>query len=283
MQRVKTATASAEKPEYSATGAPGYFRSGDPVQGIPATVPGADWFNMVQEELMAVLAAAEIAPNATLDTQLAAAIVALAGQALAVHAAREDNPHGVTAGQVGAYTTVAVDTLLDALSASIASALAGKLGVNAQAADSAKLGGQLPAYYATAAALAAKLDANAQATDSAKLGGQLPAYYATATALAAKVALSDFTASWGTNGWVRLPNGLILQWGQASLVCPYGSATVTFPVAFTSAVYFAVCGIRNGRTQQNDGISGISTTQMTITSGSDNSVTLLYNWLAIGK
>jgi len=77
MQRVKTKTAVSDLPAYSETGTPGYFRNGDPVAGTQATVPGQDWFNMVQEELLNVITAAELAPSATDDTQLLQAIMRL--------------------------------------------------------------------------------------------------------------------------------------------------------------------------------------------------------------
>lgn len=60
-----------------------------------------------------------------------ALIQSLVGNAYAAHAASTANPHGVTAAQTGAYTTAQVDT-----------ALAGKLGTTAKAADSAKLDGK---------------------------------------------------------------------------------------------------------------------------------------------
>ena len=62
-----------------------------------------------------------------------------------------------------------------------------KLDANAQATDSAKLGGQLPGYYATADQVASKLDSTATAADSQRLGGLLPGSYATAEALAGKL------------------------------------------------------------------------------------------------
>ena len=55
------------------------------------------------------------------------------GAALTAFAARRDNPHVVTAAQVGSYTQAQVDTLLQ-----------GKLGETATAADSARLGGREP-------------------------------------------------------------------------------------------------------------------------------------------
>lgn len=83
MQRVKTATAITEKPAYTAGGTPGYFRSGDAVAAIPPTIPGQDWFNMMQEEIANVILAAGITLDPEVDTQLRDAIVALIASALA--------------------------------------------------------------------------------------------------------------------------------------------------------------------------------------------------------
>lgn len=83
MERVKTPTAVAEKPAYSTDGTPGYFRHGDPVQSIPPTVPGQDWFNQVQEELVNVILEAGIELDPEDDSQLAQAVQALIAAALA--------------------------------------------------------------------------------------------------------------------------------------------------------------------------------------------------------
>lgn len=82
MQRVKTATAIADKPAYSAGGTPGFFRSGDPVAAIPPTIPGQDWFNMMQEEPINVILAAGLTPDPEDDTQLLQAVLLL----IAAHA-----------------------------------------------------------------------------------------------------------------------------------------------------------------------------------------------------
>ncbi|EGJ50261.1 gp53-like domain-containing protein [Desulfocurvibacter africanus] len=53
-----------------------------------------------------------------------------------------------------------------------------------------------------------------------------------------KVAFSDFTQSLTGNGWVKLPNGLILQWGI--FTSNAGGNTVSFPIAFPNAVFRCV-------------------------------------------
>ncbi len=65
MHRLDTSTAVAVKPAPEAAGTPGYFTKGDPVGGLPASVPGQDWFNMVQEELVAILDAFGVTPDQT--------------------------------------------------------------------------------------------------------------------------------------------------------------------------------------------------------------------------
>lgn len=79
MQRVKTPTAVAAHPGYTATGSPGFFKPGDPLQGIPATVPGAEWFNMVQEELAKAVLAGGLSLSPTNDGQLGSIITSLLG------------------------------------------------------------------------------------------------------------------------------------------------------------------------------------------------------------
>lgn len=74
MQRVSTPTAVAQKPAYAPGGEPGFFTQGDPVQGLPATVPGQDFLNRVQEELCNVIEEAGITLDPADDTQLNQAI-----------------------------------------------------------------------------------------------------------------------------------------------------------------------------------------------------------------
>lgn len=65
MHRIDTATAVAVLPAPEAAGTPGYFTKGDAVGGVAATVPGPDWFNMMQEEAIAILDALGVTPDQT--------------------------------------------------------------------------------------------------------------------------------------------------------------------------------------------------------------------------
>ena len=66
-----------------------------------------------------------------------------------------------------------------------------------------------------------------------------------------KVALADFTGanvSLATNGYQKLPGGLIIQWGSVTVPVD-SSATFTFPIAFPNACLVAFA-------QQTIGIAG---------------------------
>lgn len=75
MQRVTRSTAVAVLPAPPAgAGSPGYFTGGDPGSGTPATIPGYEWFNGVQEELMHVIETAGLSGSPTDHTKLFQAI-----------------------------------------------------------------------------------------------------------------------------------------------------------------------------------------------------------------
>lgn len=74
MFRVDTSTAAETLAAPGPAGTPGYFQSGDPQSGTAATVPGADWFNAVQEEILSVIEGAGLDPNKADRAQLYAAI-----------------------------------------------------------------------------------------------------------------------------------------------------------------------------------------------------------------
>lgn len=73
------------------------------------------------------------------------------------------------------------------------------------------------------------------------------------------------TGNLAATGWCRLPNGLIMQWGRVS-VGANAYATITFPIAFSSACFYIGSGcateIGNGNAQANGPLPyGTPTTQ----------------------
>lgn len=100
MHRVDTASAVLVQPDPEAAGTPGHFSKGDPVGGVPATAPGQDWFEAVQEELIAILTAFGVSPDTTkadygqIATALLANLANISGnasQAFKVSAAAASN------------------------------------------------------------------------------------------------------------------------------------------------------------------------------------------------
>jgi len=53
--------------------------------------------------------------------------------------------------------------------------------------------------------------------------------------------LGPFKSTFGQTDWVRLPGGLMLQWGRFTAIAN-GSTAVTFPLAFPPACFSVVAG-----------------------------------------
>lgn len=95
-----------------------------------------------------------------------------------------------------------------------------------------------------------------------------------------------FGASLGSNGWQRLPLGLILQWGTLTLTGGDAYTTVTLPIAYSTA-NFGVYGnaIENVGAVSSEavefGTRGLTSFQVIVLSGiaSNNS---RINWMSLG-
>lgn len=74
MQRVKRSTSVAVMPAPPAGGTPGFFAAPNPQGGQQATVPGYEWYNGIQEELMAVIEGAGLTGSESDHTKLRQAI-----------------------------------------------------------------------------------------------------------------------------------------------------------------------------------------------------------------
>ncbi|WP_374572503.1 hypothetical protein [Phenylobacterium sp.] len=118
MHRIDHATAAASLPEPYAAGEPGFFSHALPGSGVTPTVVTADWLNSIQEEILGVLAYAEIAPDKTDNTQLLTALLAmltaggLTKATVAQILAGSDDSHYITA--LGLKSAMAAQTLTDA-------------------------------------------------------------------------------------------------------------------------------------------------------------------------
>lgn len=74
MYRINGPTVAATMPPISTPGTPGYHTVGNTALGIPASIVTADFLNTIQEELLAVIADAGIAPAYNVLTQVRDAI-----------------------------------------------------------------------------------------------------------------------------------------------------------------------------------------------------------------
>lgn len=178
MYPIDTPSASPTLPAPKPAGTPGHFTDGDPRTGQQATIPGADWFNMITQEGLAVLAAAGILPDKNNRGQLAAAIAAL------IAAGAGDT--GVPWGAIGGAITDQAD---------LVAALAGKA-----------TAGHTHAFTKD------DIDGLGAALDPGHLHAE--------------------------NGWTKLPNGTIFQWGRyAGYLGAEGiTPQINFPIAFPNGV-----------------------------------------------
>ncbi|ASW00129.1 hypothetical protein [Paraburkholderia aromaticivorans] len=74
MFRIDDPSAATSLPAPEAAGTEGYWTEGNPASGTPATLERASWFNMIQEELCSILAAAGITRAKTSYNQVNAAL-----------------------------------------------------------------------------------------------------------------------------------------------------------------------------------------------------------------
>lgn len=90
------------------------------------------------------------------------------------------------------------------------------------------------------------------------------------------------TSSIAANGYSRLPNGLLMQWGSSPSIGQDSSGSVTFPIAFTTLYCIQITprAPTNNGGGGADNITANSTTGFTISHGADGTAT--FYWMAIG-
>jgi hypothetical protein len=100
-----------------------------------------------------------------------------------------------------------------------------------------------------------------------------------------EVDFPQLVRSYGTQGYQKLPGGLIIQWGTTGGINPGSSVSVTFPIAFPNKALSAIAGfwaaaaISAATFATNVG-SGTAVSQMTVffAGGSPQPA----QWIAIG-
>lgn len=275
MQRVTRSSAVATMPAPPVSpSAPGFFTGGNPGGGTPATTPGFEWFNGVQEELIGLILRGGItASNADL-AQVRKSLDRLFGGGL---------------GSFSANTTLGVDdaglVLVNAASGArtitlpAANALGGRpiryqiektdstantVTVQRAGADtiegatSVVLSGQWASVTLVSDGVGAwvALRPNIPAATSGLAGiSRFATAAETDAATLSDVAVTPAslgiaTRNYSNPGYARLPGGLILQWGVTNQSDVPGSWAATFPIAFPNAV------LNLQGTERNNGSGG---------------------------
>ena len=111
----------------------------------------------------------------------------------------------------------------------------------------------------------------------------------TSTTQLATTAFANPASSLSANGYVKLPSGIIIQWGTMSGTGVHGTSySFTFPLAFPTACQSISATVQQGVattvTSTHLPITALSTTGATVQYGSTNggSYTYSYRWQAIG-
>jgi hypothetical protein len=96
------------------------------------------------------------------------------------------------------------------------------------------------------------------------------------------VNFGQFPSSLATNGYQKLPNGFIMQWGIQNSVANGATFSPSFPIAFPTACVFAVNipTIVNGIAQMAPVVTAVSTTSFT--GYNTTGITNNFRWFAIG-
>jgi hypothetical protein len=122
-------------------------------------------------------------------------------------------------------------------------------------------------------------------------GGQVFVTGSTPTASAAgdiwidTAGTSGYTQSLSSNGWTKLPNGVILQWGTVSAAANQNNSG-TFPTSFTSVARAVMNGVGSsdtsnfGQVSKGPTIYATSTTGFSYHNGDESTATGF--WLAMG-
>jgi hypothetical protein len=247
MQRVKRSTAVALMPAMPGGGTPGYFAAPNPQAGIPATVPGYEWFNSIQEELIALLSASGITPDVNNTAQV---LAALRGTGLFQTANQFDS---TTKAATTAFVQGAMGSRSGALTIGRGTAMDGtQVGKLIVLFDADGVSGSValpnPGALARSGLSVEVINGSGTATytlttPSGSFSGNgspvlLPGTSVVATMYGGNWVLTGGSgaALLASNGYMRNSNGVILQWGYFA-----GSNTadtpVTFPIAFPSALF----------------------------------------------
>lgn len=246
MQRIDDPSAATSLPTPEAAGSPGFWTEGNPVTGVPATLERASWFNMVQEELMSVLAAAGVTPSKTTYNQLLYATQTLTRQVLGnrqsmvavsgsyiIQAADMGKIIYVSGSGGAALTLPAANNVPVGAAISVVNLNVG--GVTIGRPSGGPGSSDVIQYGTGTAPSSAILQGEFLELVSDGSGQWIPGARTTGLGL-----LPSFAAVRASSGYQKLPGGLILQWGFANAGPDSNGAAITFPIAFPTAALSVV-------------------------------------------
>ncbi|SPV11587.1 bacteriophage tail fiber protein [Burkholderia cepacia] len=279
------ATAVSAIPTPAPAGTPGFFTGGNPATGLPATIVDADWLNMIQQELLNILAAAGITPSKTAYNQVLSSL-----QSLFAGAATTGSFKGVYSfASSAALTPAMIGSVVDFYGGSAATfqlpeqilLLKGDLFMIANS-GSAVLTVTCPAddsFAGGMSSIAVQPNESLAIVVSNATGQFIPAWGSATLQFS-----PSFLASLATNGYQQLPGGQIRQWGFAS-TSSGGLATVTFPKPFPNACLNAhATNSMSGATPPSTfmGVGTLTKTTMLVGAGNGASGVAFY-WEATGN
>jgi len=216
--------------------------------------------------------------------------LAYTDSAVAAHANRTDNPHGVTKAQVGLGSVenygVAAQAEAEAgtVNNKYMTPLRTKQAIDALAVNRSALDAHANAtsvHGATSSPTASRLvirDANGRARFADPVNAQDAATKAWVEGTC--YLQSQWGRSVATAGYIRFPNGIILQWGTSPSGSS-GSVSVTFPIAFPNVCLGAVTSKASGSTYEAV-TTGYSKTGMTVVNNPEGLNTGRTRYFAIG-
>lgn len=288
-----------------ATAAPGeLFTEGNPsAPPTPATTVTADWLNDMQENLAQLVEAASIALVKGDGTQVTDAIQALIAAAFAGYATppQFDNDTSIATtafvqralGNMSAHRSISTNTTLTATDFGKLILLgATMLTITLPAANSAPSGSSIRIQYAVAGTGASTIQRAGADVIETGGGGSLSSvtllggdslefvtngagWFLMGGVGQAKYSKS-FDSSLATNGYQKLPSGLIIQWGNSSATS--AGNVITLPVAFPSLCAAVHLTVNN--TSAAAVTLAATQTLSQITAYSTNTVGI--RWIAVG-
>ncbi|MCA3339777.1 MAG: hypothetical protein INF90_14760 [Roseomonas sp.] len=283
MQRVKRSTAIATMPAPPVGGTPGFFTGGDPGVGQPASVPGYEWFNGVQEELIGLIlrggltasdadlaqvrksldrlfggGLASLSANTTLTVDDAGLVLVNASAAARTITLPAANALGgrpirfqIEKTDSTANTVTIQRAGTDTIEGGTSVVLSGQWASVALVSDGVGswvlLRPDLPA--ATSGVAGISRFATAAETDAGTLSN------VTVTPAGLGVAARSFAA----NGYLRIPGGGIIQWGAGNTTAS-PPTTFNFPIAFPTAC-LRVAAVSEGSGASPMGVEILSNSQ----------------------